>query len=84
MANGTYLRNIVKIKINGHGSTRKNTESSQIISVSSVDSMPIWHDFDSSKCHSGPGLNQVAIPLIPGGARPGRQMKTHRAITAIS
>jgi hypothetical protein len=29
----------------------ENTEYSQIISVSSVDSVAIYHDFDLSKCH---------------------------------
>ena len=30
----------------------ENTEYSQIISVSSADTVAIYHDFDLTKCHS--------------------------------
>jgi hypothetical protein len=52
--NGAHLRYIVLIlKSQWPRKHTENTEYSQIISVSSVDSVAIYHDFDLSKCHSG-------------------------------
>ena len=52
--NGAYLRDIVLILKNQWPRKHtENTEYSQIISVSSVDSVAIYNDFDLSKCHSG-------------------------------
>jgi hypothetical protein len=42
----------------------ENTEYSQIISVSSVDSVAIYHDFDLSKCHSGQYPYYVLCTII--------------------
>ena len=50
--NGAYLRDIVLILKNQWPRKHtENTEYSQIISVSSVDSVAIYNDFDLSKCH---------------------------------
>jgi hypothetical protein len=52
--NGAYLRDIVLVLKNlWPRKHTENTEYSQIISVSSVDSVAIYNDFDLSKRHSG-------------------------------
>jgi len=52
--NGAYLRDIVLVLKNQWRPRKhtENTEYSRIISVSSVDSVAIYHDFDSNECHS--------------------------------
>jgi hypothetical protein len=53
--NGAYLRDIVLIlKKQWPRKHTENTVYSQIISVSSVDSVAIYHDFELSKCRSLP------------------------------
>jgi len=52
--NGAHSRDIALIlKSKWPRKHTENTAYSQIISVSSVDSVAINHDFDLSKCHSG-------------------------------
>ena len=52
VTNGAYLRDIVpELKNQWPRKHAENTEYSQIISVSSVDSMAVYHDFDLGKCH---------------------------------
>ena len=59
--NGAYLRDIVLIF--KEPIATEDTEYSQIISVSSVDSVAIYHDFDLTKCHSDQGSDSSTVPL---------------------
>ena len=65
--NGAYLRYIVLIlKSQWPRKHTENTEYSQIISVSSVDSVAIYHDFDLR------GPRKTGINVIVGAGLPAK------------
>jgi len=73
--NGAYLRYIVLIlKSQWPRKHTENTEYSKIISVSSVDSVAIYHDFDL-RAPLGTGFIPVGASLLANAAHEKQQLR---------